>query len=459
MGKSPAHVAVTLPRKEALVAALELRNKTYRVVFMYAGKKYAYSLDTGQSDMAEALRGGVERTLMLLTQGLLRLPEGADLIAFVKAGGKVEEPSPPLAERLKLKTLTDGYLASHANGAMEENSLATVRMHLGHFTATLGERFDVQALTLEDLQRHVDTRAKKRPRGRRLSPVTLRKEMATFRACWNWGVHGGKLKGHFPSRGLKYPKGEEKPPFQTWDEIERRIALGGLTEREQQELWDCLFLTLSEIADLLAFVKENAAHPWVYPAFCFAAHTGARRSEILRLKTFDVDFAGETVIIHEKKRSRGKRTTRRAPLSPFLAGVLKEWLAIHPGGQDLFCHAGEVFRSKKRSRTTGYQNDKVRPSSLEGRLASVRRRDRPAQAALTKDEAHDHFQRTLGGGKWKVLKGWHVLRHSFISNCAAKGVDQRLIDDWVGHTTAEVRKRYRHLVPSVEKTAIRSVFG
>jgi integrase len=441
------------------MAALELRNKTFRVVFTYAGKKYGYSLDTGDREMAEALRGGVEKTLMLLGQGLLKLPEGADFVAFVKAGGKVEEPPPAVGERLNLQKLIDGYLESHANGAMEQNSLATVRMHLGHFRTTLGERFDVQALTLEDLQRHVDVRAKKRYRGKRLSPVTLRKEMATFRACWNWGVHGAKLRGPFPSRGLKYPKGEEKPPFHTWAEIERKIALGGFTERVQAELWDCLFLTLPEIEELLAFVKENAAHPWVYPAFCFAAHTGARRSEILRIRTFDVDFATENVLLHEKKRSRGQRTTRRVPLSPFLAAVLQEWLAVHPGGSYLFCHEKEVFRSKKRSRTTGHRNDQVRPSSLPGRLATVQRRERPAPTGLTKDEAHDHFQRTLASSKWKVLKGWHVLRHSFISNCAAKGVDQRLLDAWVGHTTDEMRKRYRHLIPSVEKTAIRTVFG
>ena len=106
MGKTPAHIAVTLPQKEAPVAALELRNKTYRVVFMYAGKKYAYSLDTGESDMAEALRGGVEKTLMLMGQGLLKPPEGGDVIAFVKASGKVEEPPPPVVERLNLKKLT-----------------------------------------------------------------------------------------------------------------------------------------------------------------------------------------------------------------------------------------------------------------------------------------------------------------------------------------------------------------
>jgi hypothetical protein len=32
-----------------------------------------------------------------------------------------------------------------------------------------------------------------------------------------------------------------------WQEIERKIARGGLTEAEQEDLWDCLFLTLPQI--------------------------------------------------------------------------------------------------------------------------------------------------------------------------------------------------------------------
>ena len=45
-------------------------------------------------------------------------------------------------------------------------------------------------------------------------------------------------------------------------------------------LWEALYLQASELTELLAHVKENATHPWIYPLFCFAAHTGARRSEI-----------------------------------------------------------------------------------------------------------------------------------------------------------------------------------
>jgi integrase len=53
-----------------------------------------------------------------------------------------------------------------------------------------------------------------------------------------------------------------------------------------------------------------------------------------------------------------------------------------------------------------------------------------------------------------VLKGWHVFRHSFISALASKGVDQRIIDDLVGHSTKEQRRRYRHLFPDVKQQAL-----
>ena len=122
----------------------------------------------------------------------------------------------------------------------------------------------------------------------------------------------------------------------TMAEIERQIAAGG----DPDTLWEALYLQASELAELLAHVKDKAPHPWIYPLFCFAAHTGARRSEILRALVADVDFTGNTVLVREKKRSRGQRTTRRVPLTPFLKKVLKDWLAIHPGGPALFCHAG-----------------------------------------------------------------------------------------------------------------------
>lgn len=416
------------------MASLEQRADRFRVVFRYGGKKYSYSLKTKSRREAEGLAGGVEKILLRLEQNLLRLPEGMDIVSFVKCDGKPDErPAPPKAP-LTLQQLHDKYLATHSQGALEANSLATVAMHLRHFLASLGPGFPLPTLTPTHLQEHIGRRAKKKGFHKRpLSAVTMRKEMASFRAAWNWAAQIGLLSGAFPGRGLKYPKTSEKPPFQTYEEVERHVSRGGLTMAEGRALWDALFLTLPELEELLAFVQVHALQPFVYPMFCFAAHTGARRSELLRLRQGDIDLEFGTVLIHEKKRARGIRTTRRVPLSPFLAGVLKDWLATgHPGGQYVFCQPPQVIRSKKR---------------------------RCDPEPVTRDEANDHFKRTLAGSKWARLRGWHVLRHSFASNCAAKGVDQRIIDEWMGHQTEEMRRRYRHLFPSQQRQAIQSVFG
>lgn len=72
------------------------------------------------------------------------------------------------------------------------------------------------------------------------------------------------------------------------------------------------------------------------------------------------------------------------------------------------------------------------------------RKKREIGSPVTPSELHKHFRTTLKGSSWEVLHGWHVLRHSFCSNCAAAGVEQRLINDWVGHQTPEMVRRYRH---------------
>jgi integrase len=406
----------------------------FKICFRWGGQQFKKTVKTTHRSEAEAILIRLEENISLVERGRLQMPPDADIATFLLSDGKMTQPPKvePTPKPLTLEDLHDLYVKTLSGGPMEANSLQTTKMHLKHFITTFGAPFPVAKLTLEDLQRHVDRRARKKYRGRPLSPVTLRKEMASLRACWNWAVQSGKLHGAFPNRGLKYPKASEKPPFQTWEEIERQIARGGLTPAEEADLWDCLFLTLAEVDELLAFVNEQTQVPFLYPMFVFAAHTGARRSELLRVRIADLDFDGQTVLLREKKRSKEKRTFRRVPLSPFLAAVLREWLKIHPGGQHLFCQAGDVAHSKK---------------------------ERLAATPVTRDEAHDYFKRTLAESRWKLVRGWHIFRHSFCSNCAAAGIDQRLIDAWVGHTTEEMRRRYRHLLPNQERQAIQTVFG
>ena len=435
------------------MASLQERNGSYRILFCHHGKLHAFTIGKVEQTEAENKARQVDYLLMRLKQRLVVLPEGTDIVTFIEHDGKPPDTGPnlPTAPRhaVTLGHLKDRYLTTHANGSIEANSLDTCKLHLSHFARILGAGFPLGELSLAKMQEYVNHRSKTK-----ISPVTIRKEIATLRAAWNWGEPMELTEGKFPNRGLRYPKSDEKPPFMTIAEIERQLTGGG----NPDTLWECLYLEASEVAELLSIVKDKAPHPWLYPLFCFAAHTGARRSEILRALVADVDFKGNTVLVREKKRTRSQRTTRRVPMTPFLKEVLREWLAVHPGGPALFCHAGTVARSKKRSRTTGHQNDKKRPSSLKGRMATVKKREQAAQAALTRNEVHDHFKRVLTGTKFEMMRGLHTLRHSFISACASKGVDQRLVQEWAGHMNEATSRRYRHLWPSTQQEAIKGVF-
>jgi integrase len=129
---------------------------------------------------------------------------------------------------------------------------------------------------------------------------------------------------------------------------------------------------------------------------------------------------------------QGQTLDAHGPITPKLEEVLRAWLDVCPACSFRFRQAARVTRSKTK---------------------------RAGPTAVTKDEAHDHFQRTVAGSRWQVLRGYHVLRHSFISALASAGVGQRIIDEVVGHQSEEQRKRYRHLYPRVMKEAIGRGFG
>jgi len=232
----------------------------YHACFRFAGKRFKRSLKTASESEAASLLGRIEDNARLAARGKLIIPEGADIPTFLLSDGKVAKPL-ELPQTVTLTQLIERYEAALPPGSLEESTRYTIRVHAGHLKTILGASLDVRALSREDLQRYINTRAKKNGRrGRKISPVTIRKELTTLSGVWTWAAAGG-LVGTFPNKGLRYPKSVEKPPFQTWKEIERQIKRGGLSDDEQADLWDCLFLTLEETAELLKHVKETAVEP------------------------------------------------------------------------------------------------------------------------------------------------------------------------------------------------------
>ncbi len=403
------------------MAWLDKRGKSYRVVFEISGQTFKRSLQTTDQRVAMGRLAAVNRRIEMLERGEVDLPTDVDLPTFLMNDGTPKKTPlvlPPPSRTLG-KVIPE-FFQSIPAGSLETNTIGTLRIHLRHVARMLGEAFAIERLTFDDLQRYVERRGQETGRGERLiNPVTIRKELASFSSLWTWLRRTGKVPREFPNRGLRFPKLNQKSKFQTWVEIERQIARGKLTAAEQAVLWKSLYLTTSEVEAVLDFVTEQQPVSWFTPMLVFAAHTGARRSELMRSEALDFDFEAGTVLIREKKRAKGKATTRTVPLTPRLRKVMQAWLP-QTSGRHTFEHGGKP---------------------------------------LTVGEATHYFYTVLAGSKWAKLKGWHVFRHSFISNCASRGIDQRMIDAWVGHTTEEMRKRYTHLLPNAQQAALASVFG
>lgn len=409
------------------MAWLESRDGVFRIRFRFGGAKHLLPLRTSDPQEADDAIARFRANLRLIDRGVLDPPPaGADLgVYIVSAGRLIARPATAeRAARATLGDLFDDYLAEFPRNSKEPTTWKTERIHIGHLRRILNQRLSLAEITERHLQEYVDVRT--RGDGKKVRPVrreTVQKEIGTFSAIWNkWGVPQGLVGSPAPVARLVYPKGTAKPPFQTREQIERQIGRGGLSPEQESELWDGLFLSLPEVEELLDHIQAGHRPAYVYPMMVFAAHTGARRSEIRRALVTDLDFERKTVLVRERKKDPSRAETyRTVPMSPRLESGLREWLTRHPGGPVAFC-------TGSGSPITDHYATKII-------LSAVR------------------------GSKWSVVPGWHCLRHSFVSNCAAGGVDQRLIDHWVGHTTEAMRRRYSHLLPAVSQAAHASVFG
>jgi integrase len=238
----------------------------------------------------------LEESLRFLDRGLLEVPPEADIGRFLVSDGKLKGKPAPKAP-LTLGELLWRYQAEHPEGVKEPTTRSTESIHIAHLRRLIDPTLAVRSITTETLQCYVNARAKEKGRsGRPISHVTIQKEIGTLSSLWNrWAMPLGLVTGPAPGKGLIYAKGRAKPPFQTRDQIERQIERGGSTDVEMNELWGSLFLTLSQVRELVDHVGLRQGHPWVYVAVCLAAYTGARRSEILRSRVDDLDFVGSMI--------------------------------------------------------------------------------------------------------------------------------------------------------------------
>ncbi|HEV3440191.1 MAG TPA: site-specific integrase [Gemmata sp.] len=409
------------------MAWLETKGEVFRIRFRFGKAKHFLPLHSSDRREADEALARFKGNLRLIERGIIDAPPAdADIGIYIVSGGKLKgrpsQSSP--AERNTLAKLFDSYLTSFPRGAKEVRTWQTETTHIGHLRRLLDTNQLLSEISSKTLQAYIDARTLEKGKAKKtVRRETVHKEIGTFSSVWNkWGIQQGFTDRPAPVKNLTYPKGTTKPPFQIREQIERKIKLGKLSAEVKAELWRSLFLTTPEVEALLDYIRDLKADSFVYPMFTFAAHTGARRSEIRRSQVTDFDFASRTVMIREKKKDSAKvETYRTVPLTPRLEQVMRDWFASNPGNPHSVCMPN----------------------------------GQPLKDTYTTTLLH----KATAGSQWAVIPGWHCLRHSFISNCAARGIDQRLIDHWVGHSTDAMRQRYSHLLPNVSQAAILSVFG
>ncbi len=396
------------------MANLGQKGGIYLARFRYGGREYKKSLKTRDRKEAESGRRIVENAIHRLTTGTLTIPTDVDAGAFIVSGGTVAAAAkaanaPPLAEAVRRFEDRQEPLVAPAY-------LKSQSMHLRHLARHLGgkAKTPLDRLTVEDLRGYLQTRLKTR------HPNTVERERQTLRQFFGWATEA-KLIPADPMTGVKRV-GEKPAPdrFRTRDEIAALLARGGHTDDEVRELWTTLFLLPHEVGELLDFVKEKADDPRSILLHAIPAYTGIRRGETLGLTWDHVDLARGTVTAHSRKQSRKqKQTPRTIDLHADLVPLLVE--AEKAGGR-------YVVRDEDDGQLQGNRGDRLfwRPMR--------------------------HTDWHLENDRFKV--GFHTYRHSFASNLAVAGIDQRVINELMGHTTEEMAKRYRHLIPAKTKAAV-----
>ena len=392
------------------MASIHLRGRNFFVKFYFARKQYLRSLKTSNKKEALHAKNRVEQNIHLISTGVLSIPPDENIGDFILRGKPLSQKERKASSSISIKDLVEAYLR-HAEPHMAESSLKTEKIHLRHLLSFLGNKATMPVVSVNTaiIDKYVTERKKV------VSPNTINKELQSFSQLFKYGVERGYCNTNPVNGGHRFKKAGLPHRFMTKKEIDEQISRGGLSEKDKNELMRFRYLTTDEIAELLDLAESSILHPFL----TVLAYTGMRRGEALSLEWSDVDLKRKKIFVKSRKQSTtAEFTGRDIDIHPKLLTILKRHKRASKKGKFVFC------------------DEKLGP--------------------WHRDKVHREFKNLTAGTSFEGI-GFHCLRHSFASNLAALGVDQRIIDHFMGHQTEEMRRRYQHLFPASRRKAIDSL--
>ncbi|AKF08667.1 Integrase [Sandaracinus amylolyticus] len=297
-------------------------------------------------------------------------------------GGEVRDDAPA---RLTLRAAFDQYLAHlKARGL---RSIANRRSHAAAWCASLGQGTAPEKITITALD------AFEAEPGR--APATINRHLATLKHAASWWEERGIIS------------------IETAARIRKRKLLPEPQERirhvradEQRRLLDAIDRLDPELRVLVVL----------------AMLTGARRSELTKLRRADVDLARGAITIEHTKTG----TPRTVPMHPDVRSIVASLLA-------------------QEGEPTAF----LIPLTLgpgRGRSEAARRAERATRA----------FREVADAAQIDDLR-LHDLRHTFATRTREAGIGLDVIQRLLGHTTIATTRRYAHLADDHMRDAVNAL--
>ena len=176
-------------------------------------------------------------------------------------------------------------------------------------------------------------------------------------------------------------------------------------------------LSIDEVRQLIGAVRKLCYRTY----FSTVYSLGLRRNEGLHLQVRDIDSARMLVHVHRGKGAKD----RFVPLPARTLALLREYWVTHRNPVWLFPANG-----------------------------SDRRQAESSDGPMSKDGVQHAMQRVVHQLGWRKAVSIHTLRHSYATHLLEAGVNLRLIQQYLGHSSLQTTMVYLHLTTVSQEQAI-----
>jgi site-specific recombinase XerD len=273
---------------------------------------------------------------------------------------------------------------------LSENTLQAYSFDLADFGKWLPARCDLLTIKTESLRDYLEDMKGKRA----LSAATIRRRIACLRSFFRFLADEGRMADPFTGWRLKLPRRKRLPRALSRDETSILLASSQYSGRAKK--------------------STLAPHPCI--EICLMICTGIRVGELCKIQIGDISDDGSTLRIHGK----GSRDRVVYVTNPELRIELRKLAAFR---QRLLNGPGPLFVNRSGAN--------LRPHSFRSKL---------------------HSFASKAGLKRRVTP--HMLRHTAATLLIESGVDIRIVQRLLGHSSIATTEIYTHVSDQTLRTML-----